>query len=89
MGPTERSFTRQQSWLAICKVFTSPQSRLEGVYAERLIGSICRESLDHMIVQDETEVRHILKSYFDYYESSRARLSLGKDAPLERTIDPL
>ena len=42
-----------------------------------------------MIIQNEIGLRHILKSYFDYYESSRTHLSLGKDAPLERAIQPL
>ena len=50
--------------------------------------SIRRECLDHMIVLNETGLRRILKSYFDYYERSRTHLSLGKDAPLERDIQP-
>jgi putative transposase len=53
-------------------------------YVERLIGSIRRECLDHVIVQNETGLRRILKSYFDYYESSRT----WADAPLERPIQP-
>jgi putative transposase len=44
--------------------------------------------LDHVIVLNETGLRRILKSYFDYYERSRTHLSLGKDAPLERDIQP-
>jgi hypothetical protein len=46
-----------------------------------LIGSIRRECLDHVIVLNETGLRRILKSYFDYYENFRTHLSLNKDAP--------
>jgi hypothetical protein len=53
-----------------------------------LIGSIRRECLDHVIVLNETGLRRVLKSYFDYYEHSRTHLSLSKDAPFERAIQP-
>src|SRR5215472_131686 len=55
----------------------------------RLIGSIRRECLDHVIVLNEIGLRRILKSYFDYYERSRTHLSLGKDAPVSRPVQPL
>ena len=58
-------------------------------YVEPLIGAIRRECLDHVIVKNETGLRRILKSYLDYYERSGTHLSLGKDAPLERAIQPL
>jgi putative transposase len=45
--------------------------------------------LDHVIVLRETGLRRILKSYFDYYERSRTHLSLGKDAPIARPIQPI
>jgi|SRR5215472_5420543 len=60
----------------------------QNAYVERLIGSIRRECLDHVIVLNEAGLRRILKSYFDYYERSRTHLALGKDAPLERAIQP-
>jgi putative transposase len=73
----------------------APQGRLAvqlstqaNAYVERLIGSIRRECLDHVIVLNKTGLRRILKSYFDYYERSRTHLSLGKDAPLARAIQP-
>ena len=53
---------------------------------ERLIGSIRRECLDHVIVLNETGLRHVLKSYFEYYERTRTHLSLEKDAPIPRRI---
>ena len=55
---------------------------------ERLIGSIRRECLDHVIVFNEASLRRILTSYFYYYERSRTHLSLAKDAPEERPVQP-
>ena len=57
-------------------------------YVERLIGSVRRECLDHVIVLNESGLRRILNSYFEYYEyeHSRTHLSLGKDAPIARPI---
>jgi hypothetical protein len=53
---------------------------------ERLIGSIRRECLDHVIVLNESGLCRILKSYLEYYECSRTHLSLAKDAPIARPI---
>jgi transposase InsO family protein len=83
-----RIFHEAASWLGIREVLTAPQSPWQNPYVERLIGSIRREWLNHVIVLNETGLRRILKSYFDYYERSRTHLSLGKDAPLERAIQP-
>ena len=55
-------------------------------YVERLIGSIRRECLDHVIVMGEKHLRRILHSYLAYYHRSRTHLSLAKDAPDERPI---
>jgi putative transposase len=55
-------------------------------YVERLIGSIRRECLDHIIVLHESGLRRILKSYFQYYERSRTHLALDKDAPVHRAV---
>jgi transposase InsO family protein len=54
--------------------------------AERLIGSIRRECLDHIIVSGEAHLRRILISYADYYNSVRTHQSLHKDAPIYRPI---
>ncbi len=53
---------------------------------ERLIGSIHREFLDHVVVVGEQDLRHILMSYIDYYNAVRTHLSLGKDAPVRRIV---
>ena len=54
--------------------------------AERLVGSIRRESVDHMIVLGEAHLRRILKSYARYYNGVRTHRSLNKDAPVSRSV---
>jgi len=58
-------------------------------YAERLIGTIRRECLDHMIVFGEAHLRRILGKYAVYYNKSRVHCSLDKDAPFHRAIERL
>ena len=64
----------------------APASPWQNGFAERLIGSIRRECLDHVIVLGEAHLRRILKSYADYYNSVRTHRSLHKDAPISRPI---
>ena len=64
----------------------APASPWQNGFAERLIGSIRREGLDHVIVLGEAHLRRILKSYADYYNSVRTHRSLHKDAPISRSI---
>jgi hypothetical protein len=56
-------------------------------YAERLIGSIRRECLDHVVVLSDRHLRHLLLCYMKYYNGARSHLSLEKDAPLARAFD--
>jgi transposase InsO family protein len=56
-------------------------------YAERVIGSIRRECLDHIIVTGEQQLRRIMQSYVDYYNRARTHLALRKDAPLTRRME--
>ena len=65
---------------------TAPASPWQNGYAERLIGSIRRECLDHIIVLGEVHLRRVLKSYADYYNSVRTNRSLNKDAPVSRPV---
>ena len=62
------------------------RSPWQNAYAERLIGSIRRECTDHVIVFGERHLRHLLRSYLDYYNETRTHLSLDKDAPISRAI---
>ena len=58
-------------------------------HAERLIGSLRRECLDHVIVFSERHPRHVLFLYMDYYNTARTHLSLNKDAPVPRAIQAI
>jgi transposase InsO family protein len=62
----------------------APASPWQNGFAERLIGSIRRECLDHIIVLGEAHLRRILKSYARYYNETRTHLAFDKDAPLSR-----
>jgi len=66
---------------------TSPRSPWQNGYAERLIGSIRRECLDHVVVFGERHLRHVLLSYLKYYNEVRTHLSLEKDAPVSRAVE--
>ena len=74
--------------MKIEEVITAARSPWQNAYVERLIGSIRRECLDHVIVLGENHLRRILRSYFAYYHSSRTHLSLCKDAPEPRAKQP-
>jgi len=65
---------------------TAPQSPWQNGYAERLIGSIRRDCLDHVVVFGERHLRHLLGSYLNYYNDARTHLSLNKDAPASRAV---
>jgi transposase InsO family protein len=64
----------------------APGSPWQNGFAERLIGSIRRECLDHLVVLGEAHLRRILRSYADYYNKIRTHRSLGKDAPCFRPV---
>ena len=70
------------------EVMTAPRSPWQNPYAERFIGSLRRECLDHVMVMNEASLRRIIRSYFQYYEHSRTHLALKKDAPAPRAIQP-
>ena len=87
-GSYGRQFSEAAECLNLQEVLTAPRSPWQNAYVERLIGSIRRECLNHVIVLRESGLRRILRLYFEYYERSRTHLSLGKDAPIPRTIQP-
>jgi len=70
--------------MGIKEVLTAPQSPWQNPYAERVIGSVRRELLDHVIVFGEGHLKRLLKDYFAYYHDDRTHLSLDKDAPNHR-----
>ena len=75
------SYTRRIRAMGIRDHPTAARSPWQNGHVERLIGSIRRECLDHMIVSGEAHLRRILKTYAAYYNEVRTHLSLGKDAP--------
>ena len=81
-------FKEQVRDIGIKEVLSTPRSPWQRAYVERVIGSIRRECLDHVIVFDERSLRRILASYVDYYHRSRTHLSLGKDCPEPRPVQP-
>jgi transposase InsO family protein len=66
---------------------TSPRSPWQNGYAERLIGSIRRECVDHIIVVGERHLRHVLLSYMNYYNEACTHLSVNNDAPVPRAVE--
>jgi transposase InsO family protein len=67
----------------------SAGSPWQNCFAERLIGSIRRECVDHLVVFGERHLRRILRSYALYYNEMRTHRSLQKDAPVSRPIQPI
>jgi transposase InsO family protein len=64
----------------------SPRSPWQNGHVERLIGSIRRECLDHVIVRGEKHLRHTLQTYLAYYNQARTHIALSKDAPVHREV---
>jgi transposase InsO family protein len=78
--------TRRLRAMGIRDQPTAPASPWQNGFAERLIGSIRRECVDHSIVLGETHLRRVLNSYADYYNCVRTHRSLNKDAPVSRPV---
>ncbi len=74
--------------MAIEEVVTAPRSPWQSPYVERLIGSIRRECLNHMIVLNEGHLRRTLSSYLEYYHGSRTHLSLDRNSPNMWEVKP-
>ena len=81
-------FTKRVEAMGIAEVITAPRSPWQNAYAERVIGSIRRECLDYVVVFNERHLRRVLSSYFDYYQRTRTHLSLNKDCPDTRPVQP-
>jgi putative transposase len=79
-------FCRHIQSLGMKEVVSAPRSPWRNAFVERLIGSIRRECLDHVVVLGQRHLSRLLKSYFAYYQWSRTHLALAKDAPVPRAI---
>jgi putative transposase len=82
------AFRQRVKGMGIAEVLTAPHSPWQNPFAERLISSIRRECLNHVLVLSECHLRRILARYFTYYHGARTHLSLDKDAPDLRPIEP-
>ncbi|MCH7848566.1 MAG: transposase [Planctomycetes bacterium] len=73
--------------MGIKEVLTAPRSPWQNGYAERVIGSIRRECLDHIIVLNEAHLIRVLGEYFKYYHSDRPHQSLDGNSPTRREVE--
>ena len=85
-GAYGQAFTRRVRTMGIRDRPISPRSPWQNPYVERLIGTLRRDCLDHVLIFGARHLRQILTSYSSYYNQSRTHLSLDKDAPLQRTV---
>jgi putative transposase len=82
------AFRQRVKGMKIEEVLTAARSPWQNPFAERLIGSIRRDCLDHVIILSERQLRRILTRYFAYYHHTRTHLALTKDAPYGRAVEP-
>jgi putative transposase len=80
-------FRRRVAGMQIEEVPTAPRSPFQNPCAERVIGSIRRECLDHLIIIDEDHLRRTLRDYIDNYHNSRPRQALERNSPTPREIE--
>jgi transposase InsO family protein len=74
--------------MRIHEIVTAPRSPWQNAYVDRLIGSIRRECLDHMIILGIAGLQRVLADYVAYYMNTRTHLSLGQDAPVSGPVTP-
>jgi len=67
---------------------SAPRSPWQSPYVERLIGTLRRDCVDHVVIFNEKHLRRLLRDYLSYYHDCRTHLSLGKDAPVPRPVEP-
>jgi transposase InsO family protein len=79
-------FRKQVNVMSIQEILSAPRSPWQRAYVERVIGTIRRECLDHVIVFSEVGLYRDVKSFLAYYHDSRTHLSLAKDAPTSRPV---
>jgi transposase InsO family protein len=82
-------FRKDVKAMGIKEVVSAPRSPWQRAYVERVIGTIRRECLDHVIVLNEASLYRHVKSFLAYYHESRTHLSLAKDSPEPRPVHPL
>jgi transposase InsO family protein len=86
-APYGHAVTRRLAAMGIRDRPTAPRSPWQNGHADRLIGSIRRECLDHVVIRREAHLRRVLATYADYYNEFRTHRSLTKDTPLHRIVE--
>jgi hypothetical protein len=81
-------FSCRVNALGIHEVTIAPRAPWQNPYVERLIGTLRRECLDHVVVLNDTHLRHVLHAYLAYYHGARTHLTLDKNAPEPRRVEP-
>src|SRR5262245_44098008 len=81
-------FVRRVKGLGTTEILIVPQAPWQNPFAERVIGSIRRECLDHVIVFSERHLRRLLRNYLAYYNATRPHQSLHGDSPYPREVPP-
>ena len=81
-------FSSRLRSMGIDEVKSASRSPWQNPYVERLIGTLRRECLDHVVVLNDAQLRRVLHAYLLYYHSARTHLSLDKDAPKPRPVEP-
>jgi len=81
-------FEDQLRALEIEEVIIAPRSPWQSPYVERVIGTLRRECLDHVVVLSESHLRRIVRQFLTYYHGTRTHLALDKDAPEHRSVQP-
>jgi putative transposase len=79
-------FVRRVKGLGMSEILIAPRAPWQNPFAERVIGSIRRECLDHVIVLDERHLRRLLRGYLAYYNATRPHQSLHNDSPRRREV---
>ena len=83
-----QDFVKQVKAMCIQQVLAAPRSPWQRAYVERLIGTLRRECLDHLIVFNEKSLYRQLRTFVEYYHRNRVHLGLEKDTPEPRPIQP-
>ena len=84
-----QAFVTRVQAMGIKEVKIAPRSPWQNPFAERFVGTLRRDCLDHVIILNENHLRRIVRNYLGYYHDSRTHLSLEKDSPEPRAIEPL
>ena len=83
-----KDFVSRVRSMGIEEVKIAPRSPWQNPFAERFVGTLRRDCLNHVIALSENHLRRIVRNYLGYYHDCRTHLSLDKDAPEPRAIEP-